>query len=55
MTIIKNETVYTVEERKTCWTVKKTVGKLDVDFQIDKTIAGTFDELKAYILKNDAF
>lgn len=53
MIIKKGDNECSVIENQLSWTVKKDVGKLKVEVKIPKDICPTFEELQAYILKND--
>ena len=55
MTVTKGEITYAACERTKVWSVKRKVDKLEIEIRVDKALAGTFDELKEYILKNEIF
>lgn len=55
MTIEKNGKVYAVRENKKSWTVTIGEGRVSISANVSKDICPTFDDLKAYIAKNDLF
>lgn len=54
-TVTKGEKVYTVKECVKHWTVSATNGKLKVDYQIDKEICKTREDVEKYIASESAF
>ena len=55
MRISKNETEYTVTERKGYWSVSLASGGLTIDYQVSKDICKTEAELQEYIEKEKLF
>jgi hypothetical protein len=53
VTITKGEKVYHVNDTGKSWTVKRTLGGVDVKYVIDKTIAPDAAALEAYITAHD--
>lgn len=55
MIIEKNGKCYEVTERKNYWSIVLKSGALTVDFQVDKDICATVEDLKEYIQKEKMF
>lgn len=55
MTIVKGTVQYVVKECGNYWSLKKSMGKINVEYKIDKSIAGNFDSLEQYVLSDDMF
>lgn len=53
MEIKKGEKVYRVNDAGKSWTVKRTVGSVEVKYSIDKALAPDIAALEAYITAND--
>ncbi|MBR1584491.1 MAG: hypothetical protein IJ662_03005 [Clostridia bacterium] len=53
MEIKKGDKVYQVNDAGKSWTVKRTLGGVDVKYTIDKTLAPDAAALEAYIAAND--
>ena len=53
MEIKKGEKVYQVNDTGKGWTVKRTLGGVDVKYIIDKALAPDAAALEAYIIAND--
>ena len=53
MEIKKGEKVYYVTDTGKSWTVKRTLGGVDVKYTIDKALAPDAAALEAYIAAND--
>ncbi|MBQ3279656.1 MAG: hypothetical protein IJG94_10940 [Clostridia bacterium] len=53
MIIKKGEKVYHVEDAGKSWTVKRTLGGVDVKYTVDKALAPDAAALEAYIAAND--
>ena len=54
-TVAKGKNVYTVKEYMKHWTVSTTNGKLKVDYQIDKELCETREDVEKYIANESAF
>ena len=55
MIIEKNGVVYTVREYKNIWKLTRQNGGLIVDYSVNKNLCATFEDLKAYVLKENVF
>ena len=55
MIISKKGKDYLVEDKGTYWLIKYSMGKLDVEYKVDKTAAADFDVLKDKIMTDKAF
>lgn len=55
MTIAKGEKSYTVRECKNHWNVTTNAGGLSVNYEVDKALCKTEEELAEYIKNNDMF
>ncbi|MDD6301300.1 MAG: hypothetical protein PUA58_06165 [Ruminococcus sp.] len=54
-TVTKGKTIYTVKECAKHWTVSTTNGKLNINYQIDKELCNTREEIEKYIASEAAF
>lgn len=51
----KNETTYIIKECKNHWNVSTDGGRLSVSYRVYKDVCPTFEDLKAYIEKENIF
>lgn len=54
MNIEKNETIYTVEETEKGWRIRSSVGSVDLTVTCTKADFPTFEDLRAFVLENEA-
>lgn len=55
MNIIKNETVFIVQEHESKWTLSVQKGKVQIAYTVSKKDCDTFDKLHEYVLQTDLF
>lgn len=53
MIIKKGDKVYYIDDAGKSWTIKRTLGGVDIKYTIDKSLAPDAAALEAYITAND--
>lgn len=55
MTVVKNDKVFTITELKKEWKVVWDITVMKVTYMIDKELCETAEDVKQFIMKDDAF